>query len=137
MCSGIFAKCHCLQGLVMVTADSQAVVVLTSKVSAASAMAPGSRILYANDLDFAADGTIYFSDSSQIPPALNDLDFYDTFRSYFLTQMQVVRSHALHCQPSCTLLSSYHGKSCNYMLHIPAPQPLLCLRLRAPPQDGC
>ena len=33
--------------------------------------AGGRPITYANDLDIAADGTIYFSDSTCIPPALN------------------------------------------------------------------
>jgi sugar lactone lactonase YvrE len=32
----------------------------------------GRPVTYANDLDIAADGKIYFSDSSVIPPALNE-----------------------------------------------------------------
>ena len=34
--------------------------------------AAGRPVSYANDLDIAADGRIYFSDSSIIPPQLNE-----------------------------------------------------------------
>jgi Strictosidine synthase len=49
----------------------------------------GNPIIYANDLDISENtGDIYFSDSSQIPPAMNRMGFYDTMASYVLTALQ-------------------------------------------------
>ena len=45
-------------------------------------------ITYANDLDISeVNGAIYFSDSTDIPPALNRGGFYDTMMSYMLTSL--------------------------------------------------
>lgn len=52
--------------------------------------ADGRPVNYANDLDIAADGRIFFTDSSVIPPALNAATprpWYDTMRSYMLTML--------------------------------------------------
>ncbi len=46
-------------------------------------------ISYANDLDIAPDGRIFFTDCSDIPPALNAAGFYDTMRSFVLTMLRV------------------------------------------------
>ena len=45
-------------------------------------------IRYANDLVIASDGTIYFTDSSDIPPAINAAGFYDTMASFLLAAFQ-------------------------------------------------
>ena len=52
---------------------------------------PASPIPYANDLDIAPDGTIYFTDSSHFGPALHpQLGFFDTLRACVLTMAQVL-----------------------------------------------
>ena len=45
----------------------------------------GAPILYANDLDIAADGSIFFTDSVAHPPARNRAGFYDTMAAYVLS----------------------------------------------------
>jgi sugar lactone lactonase YvrE len=54
--------------------------VLTNQVSASSPLDPGSDILYANDLDIAPDGTIYFTSCTDIQPQKNHLGFWDTYK---------------------------------------------------------
>jgi len=47
---------------------------------------------YPNDLDidpWSEEGTVYFSDSGSIPPALCAEGYYDTLWSYILTSFQV------------------------------------------------
>jgi hypothetical protein len=46
-------------------------------------------IRYANDLAIAGDGSIYFSDSTVIPPAINAEGFYDTMASFILAFFEV------------------------------------------------
>lgn len=61
--------------------------------------AAGRPICYANDLDIAADGRIFFTDSTVIPPQLNEAvprPWYDTMRSFTLT--------LLHGKPTGRLL---------------------------------
>ena len=65
------------------------VVILASRVSADSPKDPGSVINYANDLDIAQDGTVYFTTSSDIPVVPNALGFWDTFAVFMLTMLQV------------------------------------------------
>ena len=77
------------QGLLQVDPATGSIVVLSNEVSPESALAPGTRIGYANDLDVAQDGTIYFSDSSAITPALNRDGYWDTMRAFVLTGLQV------------------------------------------------
>lgn len=82
-----------MQGLQLVEHASAKVVLLSSvapKTPGGSDMTP---ILYANDLCFASDGGIYFTDSTDIPPAYNAAGFYDTMASYMLTHIQVSRLH--------------------------------------------
>ncbi|PSC75234.1 strictosidine synthase [Micractinium conductrix] len=61
--------------------------------------AAGRPITYANDLDIAPDGRIYFTDSSIIPPALNEAPrpWYDTMRSYMLTYLHGGATGRLLC----------------------------------------
>ena len=46
-------------------------------------------IKYANDLVIASDGSIYFTDSCDIPSAVNAGGFYDTMASFILAAFQV------------------------------------------------
>lgn len=61
----------------------------TSRLSILANKAGGRPINYANDLDISpTDGSIYFTDATAIPPALNRQGFYDTMNSYILTALQ-------------------------------------------------
>ncbi len=66
------------QGLICVEAHTYRVSVLANQVP--SAVGPPTPINYANDLDIASDHTVYFTDCSAIPPAINAQGFYDTMR---------------------------------------------------------
>lgn len=77
------------QGLTMLEAGTGRLEVLANRASPQSRLAPGSPIHYANDLDVAPDGRVFFSDATAIPPALNNGGWYDTMRSYLLTVWQV------------------------------------------------
>lgn len=78
-----------LQGLVMLEAATGRVVVLASQVSNDSPTDPGSVINYANDLDIAQDGTVYFTTSSVLPVVPNAWGFWDTYATFTLTLLQV------------------------------------------------
>lgn len=58
-------------GLQRLDPASGALETLANRVSDDSPLAPGSVVTYANDLDVSPAGDVYFSDSSDIPPALN------------------------------------------------------------------
>ena len=45
------------------------------------------RLQYANDLDVARDGTVFFTSSTDMPVKRNALGFYDTFRGYLADLM--------------------------------------------------
>lgn len=55
-----------VQGLIMLEKDSGRVVLLANRVASSSPLEPGSPIIYANDLDIAPDGTVYFTTSINI-----------------------------------------------------------------------
>ena len=60
------------QGLVMLEGGPNGrLVYLANRVSLSSPLDPGSQITYADDLDIAADGTIYFTDAQNITTAPN------------------------------------------------------------------
>ncbi|KAL3155800.1 hypothetical protein ABBQ32_012813 [Trebouxia sp. C0010 RCD-2024] len=76
------------KGLIMLERASGKVVILASQVSADSPKDPGSVISYANDLDIAHDGTVYFTTSSDIPVVPNAIGLWDTFAVFTLTMLQ-------------------------------------------------
>jgi sugar lactone lactonase YvrE len=55
-----------LQGLLLLRNGSSQVELVSSRVSNTSPLAPGSPIIYANDLDIASDGMVYFTSSVDI-----------------------------------------------------------------------
>lgn len=55
-----------LQGILMLEKDTHRVIVLTNRVSKSSPLDPDTPIIYANDLDVAKDGTVYFTTSIDI-----------------------------------------------------------------------
>lgn len=76
-----------MQGLLQWTrGGSEPTRVLANRVSASSKLQPGSPILYANSVDVSpTTGKIYFTSSSDVPPALGTKGFYDTLASSILT----------------------------------------------------
>eukprot|EP00879_Flechtneria_rotunda_P027006 GHRR01028863.1.p1 GENE.GHRR01028863.1~~GHRR01028863.1.p1 ORF type:complete len:391 (+),score=61.95 GHRR01028863.1:43-1215(+) len=58
--------CDALKGLLMLEKDTHVVVLLTSRTSKSSPLEPDAPIIYANDLDVASDGNIYFTTSVDI-----------------------------------------------------------------------
>ncbi|WIA20276.1 hypothetical protein OEZ85_006109 [Tetradesmus obliquus] len=63
--------CDAFKGLIMLEAGTNKVVILANRVSASSPMYPNTPLSYTNDLDIAADGTIYFTDSVDVHPHRN------------------------------------------------------------------
>ena len=53
----------------MVEAETRRVIFLTDRVSSDSPIDPDTPIQYADDLDVASDGTVYFSDACMISAA--------------------------------------------------------------------
>jgi hypothetical protein len=104
------------QGLIMLEAKANRVVILTNRVSASSPLYPDSPLVYTNDLDIAADGTIYFTDSVDVHPhrnaqhdgnvshivsILGKPGFYDTVKGwgYGFMQVSVVSCKLLQALP--------------------------------------
>lgn len=81
----------------MLEKASGKVVILASQVSDDSPQDPGSVINYANDLDIAQDGTVYFTTSCDIPVVPNALGFWDTFAVFTLTMLQVRLNLVCRC----------------------------------------
>ena len=68
----------CVQGLLRLNVSSHQLEQLTSTVSADSPEGPDSPIFYANSLDIAPNGSIYFTSSTDILPARARDGSYDT-----------------------------------------------------------
>lgn len=76
--------CGPIQGLQMLEKETGRIILLASEAPTDGPPEARKRIQYANDLVIASDGTIYFTDSSDIPPAFNmQTGFYDTLAAYF------------------------------------------------------
>eukprot|EP00191_Tetraselmis_sp_GSL018_P022107 CAMPEP_0177619900 /NCGR_PEP_ID=MMETSP0419_2-20121207/26554_1 /TAXON_ID=582737 /ORGANISM="Tetraselmis sp., Strain GSL018" /LENGTH=358 /DNA_ID=CAMNT_0019119293 /DNA_START=370 /DNA_END=1448 /DNA_ORIENTATION=+ len=66
------------RGLCVVEAGSRKAILLAASVSEDSPLEPGTSIDFADDVDVSSDGTVYFTDACNIPPAkVADRD-YDT-----------------------------------------------------------
>lgn len=70
-------------------------VVLANSVSPSSPLDPGTPITYADGLDIAADGTIYFTDAQSVPTAMRRDGIYDPLRSWQVAMMGGVPSGRL------------------------------------------
>ncbi|WIA17796.1 hypothetical protein OEZ85_009308 [Tetradesmus obliquus] len=75
---GNLVMCDVLKGLLRLNTSSGAVQQLASRISTSSAEGPGEPIFYANGLDVAPNGSIYFSSSTDILPARARTGSYDT-----------------------------------------------------------
>lgn len=81
--------CCWRQGLVKLELRSKRILLLTSRVDDADEHQPGSDIHYANDLDIARDGRVYFTDSAHgVWPVRNRFGFWDTMQAYLLATFQ-------------------------------------------------
>ncbi len=81
--------CDSLKGLVRVELATGAVTILSNWVGRAGGAGGGAPVHYANDLDVARDGVVYFSSSTSMPVTLNArLGFYDTMRAYTLNLLR-------------------------------------------------
>ena len=69
----------------MVEHGSGRVVLLASRVSDDDPIAPGSPILYANDVDILGDGSVLFTDSGNLGPAPGR---GSTMRGFMLLRLQ-------------------------------------------------
>ncbi|GMH38773.1 hypothetical protein BSKO_06657 [Bryopsis sp. KO-2023] len=83
--NGDVIVCDSVKGLLKVEVSSGRIEILANRVSDNSPKDPRTTITYANDLDIARDGTIYFTDSSKVPVALGYGGWYDTLESFMLT----------------------------------------------------
>jgi len=72
--------CDSVKGLLHLELDTGKLDVLSNSVG-------GRPLNYANDLDVGADGTVYFSSSTELSVALSPTGFYDTMRSAILNSM--------------------------------------------------
>eukprot|EP00803_Ostreobium_quekettii_P002281 evm.model.scf_18.14 EVM.evm.TU.scf_18.14 scf_18:86380-87576(-) len=81
---GNLLVCDTLKGLLMVENGTRRLVVLANRVADDSPLDPGTEIRFANDLDVAADGTVYFSSSSDLRVAIDRHGAYDTMGGFML-----------------------------------------------------
>lgn len=74
--------CDSLKGLLRVELKSGLVTVLANRITAT-----GMPFHYANDLDVASDGTVFFTSSTEGTVARHSDGYYDTLRSYLLSSI--------------------------------------------------
>lgn len=117
------------QGLIMLEADTNRVVLLTNHVSSSSSIQPNTPITYTNDLDIASDGTIYFTDSVDVHPHRNAQHinhvthiistkgvsgYYDTVKGWAVGMLQVSR------------VTGGASRRLQVHVHVPASMHLVC-----------
>jgi len=64
--SDIITPVVLVQGLLMLPKGSSKVELVANRVSRSSRLEPGEPIIYANDMDIAPDGMVYFTSSNDI-----------------------------------------------------------------------
>ena len=79
----------------MLEKDSGKNILLATEAPTSKGGSDLTPIRYANDLVIASDGSIYFTDSCDIPAALNAAGFYDTMASFILAAFQVLTQHVV------------------------------------------
>lgn len=95
--NGDIVICDSSKGLIKVEVKTKRMEILSTLVSETSSKEPGTPVVYANDLDIAKDGVVYFSDSTIIPVVMGSGGWFDSLRTYILT--------VLHGKPTGRLLS--------------------------------
>lgn len=77
-----------MQGLQLLDMTTGKVTLLASEAPVDEAGSKTRPIHYANDLAIASDGSVLFTDSTDIPPAINAAGYYDTMQSFVLAFLQ-------------------------------------------------
>ena len=85
-----------VQGLVALNLETGLKTLLTNHVDDVASFGNTSEIVYANDLDIASDGTIYFSDSSVVAPLRSDDGKCDTYAAFMKTYYHVSSESSPH-----------------------------------------
>ena len=80
--------CDAVNGLLLVDLTKRTHTVLADKAKAQRRSKRTSKIVMANDLDVASDGTIYFTDSTDIPVDRGRDGAYSTLRTYLLNLLE-------------------------------------------------
>lgn len=78
-----------MQGLYKIEKETKRVIQLAARISPESAIGNGTEILFANAVDIAKDGTIFFSDATNIPPFRIGKHRWDGFAPSTLNAFQV------------------------------------------------
>lgn len=74
-----------MQGLLHTDLDTGRTSLLSSSISASSALDPKQPVVYANGLDISYEtGDVFFSASQDISPARHKQGFGDTYEAYML-----------------------------------------------------
>lgn len=79
----------CAQGLILVNATSGQTTILANRVSPSSPKYPGAEMIFADDLDVASDGTVYFSTMTDIALPRGPSGHYEAMPPCVLNIMQV------------------------------------------------
>eukprot|EP00891_Asterochloris_glomerata_P008778 jgi/Astpho2/8778/e_gw1.00128.33.1_t len=77
-----------LQGLIKVDARTRQTTILAARVSPGTGAGEGSEILFADDLDIASDGTIYFTDMAAVQPVRDEEGHYDLLAAHKANLLQ-------------------------------------------------
>ena len=99
-----------VQGLQMLEKDTEKVVTLASEAPLGKTGEGVRPIHCANDLAIASDGSIYFTDSTEIPTAINPAGFYDPMASFLLAAFQVAHATAPVPSPYARPLALSHTR---------------------------
>ncbi|KAA6420084.1 hypothetical protein WJX79_007601 [Trebouxia sp. C0005] len=80
--------CDMIKGLVRVNGTSGLTTILAKRVSLTASKTPGSEIIFADDLDVASDGTVYFTTLTDVPPIPASTNEYDALKPCVLNILQ-------------------------------------------------
>lgn len=86
-----------LQGLIKVDARTRQTTILAARVSPGTGAGEGSEILFADDLDIASDGTIYFTDMAAVQPVRDEEGHYDLLAAHKANLLQASGQGGLGC----------------------------------------
>ena len=78
----------CQQGLIKVDARTRQTSILAARVTPGTGAGEGSEILFADDLDIASDGTIYFTDMAAVQPVRDEKGHYDLLAAHKANLLQ-------------------------------------------------
>lgn len=101
-----------LQGLILVNGTSGLTTILAKRVSLSAAKTPGSEIIFADDLDVASDGTVYFSTLTDVPPIPGPTNEHDALRPCVLNLMQVTLMAMHECLATAYMVFYQHMLLC-------------------------